>query len=112
MQIKVLTAVGKLGPDDLLDLLTQLINVRADWEVIGLTLKLTDGTLRAIAAKHKDTKDCLRYMLRDWLNMSDASWSSVVDALQHPIVGHGSLAAELERKYVSQAGGGQSIGTL
>ncbi len=107
-----LTAVGKLGPGDLLDVLTVLLDVRTNWEDIGLSLKLSDGTLRAIGAQHKDPKDCMRDMLRDWLNTSDASWSSLVDALRHPIVGQGNLAAELEKKYLTQAGGGQSTGIL
>ncbi len=55
---------------------------------------------------------CLMAMLTDWLNTSDASWSSLVDALRHPIVGQRNLAADLERKYLTQAGGGQSTDTL
>ncbi len=98
-----LTAVGKLGPGDLLDVLTELFDIHTDWEKKkGLALKLTPGTLRAIDPKHRDPKDCLRDMLTDWLNTSDAIWSSLVQALRHPIVGHGSLAVELERKYLTQ----------
>ncbi len=108
----ILTAVGKLGPGDLLDVLTELFGIRADWDTVGLALKLTDGALRAIGAQYKDPKDCLRDMLRDWLNTSDASWSSLVQALRHPVVGQGNLAAELERKYLTQEGGGQSTSTL
>ncbi len=98
----ILTAVGKLGPDDLLGVLTELFDVRADWERIGLALKVTPGTLRAMKGPFKLPKDCLSDMLTDWLNTSDASWSSLVDALRHRIVGQGNLAAELERKYLTQ----------
>ncbi len=101
--------MGKLGPGDLLDVLTELCDVRADWEVIGLALKLTEGALRAIKGPFKPPKDCLRDMLRDWLNTSDASWSSLVDALRHPVVGRRHLAAELEGKYLRSQ---QSTGTL
>ncbi len=83
-------------------MLTELFDVRVNWENIGLALELTDGTIRAIGAQYKDPKDCLRDMLRDWLNMSDASWSSLVQALRHSIVGERNLAAELERKYLTQ----------
>ncbi len=107
-----LTAVGKLGPGDLLDVLTELLDVRADWEDIGLSLRMAPGALRAMKVPHKEHKHCLRDMVTDWLNTSNASWSSLVDALRHPIVGQGNLAAELERKYLTQAGGGQSTGTL
>ncbi len=106
------TVVGKLGPGDLLDVLTELRDVRAEWEDIGLALKMSPGALRAMKGPFKPPKDCQRDMLTDWLNTSDASWSSLVDALRQPIVGHGNLAAELERKYLTQAEGGQSTGTL
>ncbi len=93
-------------------MLTELFDVRADWENIGLALKLTDGTLRAIKGPYKEPKDCLRDMLREWLNTSDASWSSLVQALGQPIVGKGQRAAELERKYLTQSGSGQPTGTV
>ncbi len=101
--------MGKLGPGDLLDVLTALFDVRADWEVIGLALKLTPGALRAIRGPYKDPTECMIGTLTEWLNTSDASWSILVQALRHPIVGQGNLAAELERKYLTQAG---STGTL
>ncbi len=107
-----LTAVGKLGPGDLLVVLTELRDVQADWEDLGLTLKMAPGALRAMKGPFKPHKDCQRDMLTDWLNTSDASWSSLVDALRQPIVGQGNLAAQLERKYLTQAGSGQSTGTL
>ncbi len=66
-----LTAVGKLGPGDLLDILTELRNVQADWEDIGLALKLTPGALRAMKGPFKPPKDRMRDMLTDWLNTSD-----------------------------------------
>ncbi len=104
--------MGKLGPGNLLDVLTELLAVQADWEVIGLAVKMAPGALRAMKGPHKEHKHCLKDMLTEWLNTSNASWSSLVDALRHPIVGQGNLAAELERKYLTQAGSGQSTGTL
>ncbi len=107
----ILPAVDKLGPGDLLDVLTALFDVRADWEVIGLALKLTPGALRAMKGPYKDHRECMIGALTEWLNTSDASWSSLVQALRHPIVCQGNLAAELERKYLNQAGSGQRTGT-
>ncbi len=108
------TTVCKLGPGDLLDVLTELYDVRADWVNIGLALKLTPGTLRAMKGPYKEPKDCLRDMLTEWLTtcMPDASWSSLVNALRHPIVGQGNFAAALERKYFTQKRSEQSTGTL
>ncbi len=92
----VFLAVGQLGPDDLVDVLTELLDVCADWENIGLGLRLKSGTLDAMKGPYKP-KDCLRDMLKEWLNTSpDPSWQSLIQALRSPIVGQESLARRLE----------------
>ncbi len=94
----VFLAVGKLGPDDLVDVLTELVDVcAADWENIGLGLRLKPGTLGAMKGPFKEPKDCLRDMLKEWLNTSpDPSWQSLIRVLRSPIVGQESLARRLE----------------
>ncbi len=93
-------AVGKLGPDDLVDVFTELIDVCYDWENIGLGLRLSPGTLQAIKGWFIHPKNCLRDMLGEWLNRSpDPSWQSLILVLRSPIVGKESLAKRLESKY-------------
>ncbi len=94
------SAVGKLGPRDLVDVLTELLDVCADWEDIGLGLGLTPGTLDAMKGPYKGHKDCLKDMLKKWLNTSpNPSWRSLIQALRRPIVGKEPLASHLETKY-------------
>ncbi len=102
---RLFPAVGVLGPDDLRAVLTELVDVCADWENIGLELELAPGTLDAIKGPFKDHRDCLRDMLKKWLNTSAApSWEGLVQALKSPIVGKVGLANELEAKFCTQEG--------
>ncbi len=88
-----------------MDVLTELCGVCADWENIGLGLRLKAGTLDAIKGPYKSHKDCLRDMLKEWLNTSpDPSWQSLVRVLRSPIVGKESLANSLEAEYCPQEG--------
>ncbi len=97
----LLTAADRLSSTDLLDVCDELLCACAEWENIGLALHLDSGHLDGIKGPSKPHKNCLRDMVKLWLNTSDAaSWSSLVQALRHPIVGQGNLAAALERKYL------------
>ncbi len=94
-----------LGPDDLVDVLTELVDLSADWENIGLGLRLKAGTLDAMKGRSKGHKDCLRDMLKDWLNTSpDPSWQSLIQVLKSPIVRKNALASHLEAKFCIQEG--------
>ncbi len=98
-------AAGELGPDDLIDVLTELLDVSSNWENIGLGLRLSPGILQALKGPYKPPEDCLRDMLREWLNRSpDPSWQSLIRALRSPVVGKDTLASHLEAKYCSQEG--------
>ncbi len=88
-----------------MDVLTELCGVCADWENIGLGLGLEAGTLDAIKGPFKKPQDCLRDMLKEWLNTSpDCSWQSVIRALRSPIVRQNTLASHLETKHCNQEG--------
>ncbi len=93
-----------LGPNNLLDVLTELLDVSADWYKVGLALKLTPGTLNAMKGPHKEPKDCMMDMVSEWLSTSpDPSWEGLIAALRHPVVGKVALARQLEAKYCPQA---------
>ncbi len=88
-----------------MDVLTELIGICSKWYNIGLGLGLTAGTLDATKAPFKEHEDCLRDMLKKWLNSSpDPSWQSLIQVLRSPIVGKEPLASHLETKYCTQEG--------
>ncbi len=93
-----------LGPNDLLAILRELLEVSADWYNIGLVLKLTPGILNAMkVGTYKEPRDCLRDMLYEWLSTSpDPSWEGLIAALRDPVVGKVALARQLEAKYCTQ----------
>ncbi len=106
-------AVGRLGPHDLLIVLTELLHVCAVWYNIGLVLYMSPGTLDGIHVKgpYKTPMDCLREMLKVWLSTSpDPSWEELIAALKDPIVGEPSLARQLEAKYLTQGESESPIG--
>ncbi len=93
-----------LGPNDLLDVLTELLEVGAAWYKIGLALKFSPGTLDAMKGPHKEPMDCMMDMLKEWLSTSpDPSWEGLIAALRHPVVAKQALARQLEAKYCTQA---------
>lgn len=81
-------------------MLTELYDVRAEWENIGLALELSPGTLDSLKAPFKQPKDCLRDAVKEWLNTCpDPSWKGLTQALRHCMVGKETLARHLEQKY-------------
>ncbi len=93
-----------LGPNDLLAVLRELLEVSADWYLVGLALNLTSGTLDRLKGPHKEPKDCMVDMVKEWLSTSpDPSWEGLVAALRDPVVGKVALAKQLEAKYCTQA---------
>ncbi len=88
-----------------MDVLTELLDVSVNWEIIGLGLRLSPGILQALNVPNKLPWDCLRDMLREWLNRSpDPSWQSLIRVLRSPIIGKDTLANHLESKYCLQEG--------
>ncbi len=106
-------AVRELGSDDLVDVLNELLDASSNWENIGLGLRLSPGILQALKGPYKLPWDCLRDMLREWLNRSpDPSWQSLIRVLRSPIVGKDTLANHLEAKYLTQEGSVSPSGPL
>ncbi len=98
-----------LNPHDLVTVLTELREVSADWHDIGLALRMLSGTLDSMRAPYKGPRDCMKDMLKEWLNASDdPSWEGLVAALRSPIVRKEALARQLEDKYCRQGHDGKS----
>ncbi len=96
-----------LRPNDLQLVLSELYEeVGGEWENIGLALGLEPGILGGLKGDHKHLKDCLRDMLKEWLNRSDdPSWQSLIRALRNPSIGKVQLANALEAKYCPPSAG-------
>ena len=85
-----------------LDLLVQeLTAVCEKWQYIGEKLGVNQFSLRRINTNHSDPGDCLREVLREWLQTCVATWKRIVAVLRNPRIGDSHLADQLEAKYCS-----------
>ena len=84
---------------DLLDALQH--KVAHKWKTLGVFLKIPSGRLDNIEAKHHDPEDCLREMLKVWLNQVDPppTWASIINALDSDSLKEQRLVKELREKY-------------
>ena len=90
----------KLTPNDLGEVLEEILDISAKWYLLGLQLKLKIGTLDSIQAQFPDIKRQLLEMLKTWLNTSDnTTWKTLTVALRSQSVGASQLAGVLEAKY-------------
>ena len=86
--------------DDLGCVLEEVVDLSAQWYLLGLQLKVKIGTLDNIQAQFADPKRQLLEMLKTWLSTSDnTTWKTLTNALRSQSVGAGQLAGELEKKY-------------
>ena len=86
--------------DDIGCVLEEVLDVSAQWYLLGVQLKVKNGTLESIQAQFPDPKRQLLEMLKVWLMTSDnTSWKTLTDALRSRSVGAPHLAGRLETKY-------------
>ena len=91
---------NKLTLDDLGCVLEEVVDLSAQWYLLGLQLKVKIGTLDNIQAQFSDPKRQLLEMLKAWLTTSDnTTWKILTNALSSQSVGAGQLAGELEKKH-------------
>ena len=86
--------------DDIVLLLTELLDVQTKWYHLGLQLKVRVDILDSIRERFSDPRDQLREMLNVWLITADnPTWKTLTDALRSQNVGASLLADILEAKY-------------
>ena len=92
---------GNLGPDDLCSVTKAIYSVNPKWYNIGLELHISSRVLDGIKANYRMTDECLREMLKQWLNSSSPppSWSGLVEALSSVLVGEKRLAEQIHTQY-------------
>jgi hypothetical protein len=81
------------------DLLGELYDKASEWMNIGVFLDIDTGRLDNVKAENHTVKDCLREMLKIWLNKISCipSWAEIADAIE--LLGDQSLADQLRTKY-------------
>ena len=87
-----------VGPE-LKDLLKELYRVSDKWYNIGILLGIDPRKLDIIKTTENNPHDCLREMLRIWLNeiFPPPSWAAIADAIE--VLGEEILANQLRIKY-------------
>ena len=77
----------------LTNVLEKVWKARAKWYNIGLQLGIEACDLDAIQKdNYYKSEDCLREMIKQWLNRTKGSWRKLIDALNHETVGFHDLA--------------------
>ena len=98
--------IGQLTVKDLKTVRKAVWGARTKWMDIGLELDLDITDLNAIELTHRgDIGRCFIDMLTLWLKQVDPPpiWSTMVAALQEPIIGFGNLAEQVEGIYIHQS---------
>ena len=105
-QLSFLTGAETISPGllnceltdaDLREVRSKTWDARNKWFDIGIELGVQFASLTEIQKKCGDESGtCMTQMLALWLTKKGTSWADLIKALKNPIIGHGSLADELE----------------
>ena len=84
--------------ENLLEVLESTIEV-GNWKNLGLKLGLKNSKLDAIDKDERSEDDRKRNMFNQWLKHPNASWSTLVNALNSSLVDQGNLARRIAEKH-------------
>ena len=97
------TAAGEktLTPDDVGEILDEIIEAQNQSYVIGLKLKLPEHEVERIHSMYKDPRQQLLQVLIEFTKQIEPkpTWRVIVDVLKSPSVNLTHLAREIERKH-------------
>ena len=102
--------------DHLYDVIEELVPVTANWEAVGIALRLKSHSLATIQAKYRDDlHKCLTSMVMEWLKRNydvnkfgKPTWQKLVEAVNSPAGGaNTALAIDIARRHKA---GGMSSG--
>ncbi len=102
MSCTTFSRAAYLTADDLQDVLSDLEPAKAQWNILGLGLKIRRTDLDAIKADHRNSFDCLQALLEIWLDRVEPrpTWQAVIQALRSRLMTKmNGLADELEKKH-------------
>ena len=80
--------------DDVLNILTAIYEI-IDWPTLGLLLGIPQQDIERIKRDEYDESVKLHKMVVTWLEMGNASWKSLVQALDNPLLNQYDLAREI-----------------
>ena len=85
--------------NDLLKVLEAITTV-TDWYELGLKLGLNVDILQKIETDCRSVKECQRKMILKWLNTGSACWSSLVKALNSPLVDRQGIVKQITKDHL------------
>ena len=89
-----------LTASDLGAVLDEVIDVKAQWKVIGLQLGVSIGDLKAIGADGKDVEEKLIETLTMWLQSGkNTTWKALAEAMGSKSVKHEALMRKILEKH-------------
>ena len=83
---------------DLVPVLRATVEV-TDWYSLGLELDLPDHQLDTIRRDGYDEADRKRKMILKWMDTGVASWSSLVKALESPLINKNGVAVQITKDH-------------
>ena len=101
----------RLEAEDLGTVHEELYDARSKWYDLGMKLGVKVAVLDRIRQQFSNPSDCLRGVLRHWLQSSPCpTWEEVCAALRSCTVGEHALAQQLEEMYGPVAESGAEDG--
>ena len=97
--------------DDLFDVRQELNPVSAEWESIGIALRLPPSSLYSIEADNsRDPPACLTSVVKAWLvrkynvvKFGEPTWQRLVEAVAHPAGGaNRALSQKIARRHKAE----------
>ena len=92
------TGDDPLTPDDAVNVLEEILEAQNHSRFFGLKLNVPDYIVTGIHTHYTDPKDCLYYVLVEYLKQADPkpTWRAIVAALRSPAVNLPQLAMRVE----------------
>ena len=99
--------MNSIDTRDLRIVRTKLIDAVSTWKKLGQVLDIQQPQLEVFMKDNPyDTDGCMDDMLAFWLRgnaRKPITWQTLIDALNDPLVGLGTLADKVKREVVEEA---------
>ena len=91
-----------LSPDDAIHILEEILEAKNQSRYLGLKLNIPEHDVTGIHQRYSDPKDCLYYILVEFLKRLDPrpTWKVIIAAIKSPAVNLPQLAMKLETRHI------------